>query len=119
GGVDAGVAIMREGAELFKAVGQPVGLAHRARLAEGLLRKRAVGEASDVIASALEQGRATGDLAFGAALLALRGEALAYGGEMAAAARSFSDAIELANRQGAILFALRAADGLRRLENAR
>ena len=54
-----------------------------------------------------------------AALLNLRGEALARRGESAAAARSFSDAIELANRQGATLFALRAAAGLRRLESAR
>jgi DNA-binding NtrC family response regulator/tetratricopeptide (TPR) repeat protein len=119
GDVSSGVAVLQEGADLFRAVGQRVGLAHRARLVEGLLAAHDVGGALDVIAEALQQEKETEEHAFVAALLALRGEALARRGETAAAARSFSDAIELANRQGATLFALRAAAGLRRLESAR
>jgi len=118
GDVSSGVAVMKEGADLFRAVGQRVGLAHRARLAEGLLASHAVGEALDVIADALEQRQETEEHAFVAALLTLRGEALARRGETVAAARSFGDAIELANRQGATLFAQRAATGLRRLETS-
>ena len=119
GDVSGGVAMMQEGADLFRAVGQRVGLAHRARLAEGLLAKGAVEAALDMIADALERRRDTEEHAFVAALLALRGEALAHRGETAAAAQSFNEAIEFANRQGAALFALNAAAGLRRLENPR
>src|SRR5262249_46294198 len=42
GDVSGGVAIMREGADLFRAVGQRAGLPHRARLAEGLLAASAI-----------------------------------------------------------------------------
>jgi len=119
GDLSGGVAVTQEGADLFRAVGQRVGLAHRARLAEGLLATGAVEAALDVIADALERRRHTEEHAFVAALLALRGEALAHRGETAAAAQSFNEAIELANRQGAALFALHAAAGLRRLENPR
>ena len=119
GDVSGGAALMQEGADLFRAVGQRVGLAHRARLAEGLLATGAVEAALDVVADALERRRHTEEHAFGAALLALRGEALARRGETAGAEQSFREAIELANRQGAALFALHAAAGLRRLENPR
>src|SRR5262249_3061234 len=54
GDLRAGAAMLQEGAALFRAAGQRVGLAHRARLAEGLLATGAVEAALDVIAEALE-----------------------------------------------------------------
>jgi tetratricopeptide (TPR) repeat protein len=116
GDVSDGVAQMQEGADLFLAVGQRVGLAHRARLAEGLLAAGAVDAALDVVADALERQRHTEERAFAATLLVLRGEAYMRRGEMAAAEQSFREALEFANRQGAKLFASHAAAGLRRLE---
>jgi transcriptional regulator with AAA-type ATPase domain/tetratricopeptide (TPR) repeat protein len=116
GDVSGGVAMLQEGADLFQAAGQRVGLAHRARLAEGLLAAGAVEAALDVIADALGRRRQSEEHAFAAALLTVRGQALAHRGEIAAAARSFREAIEIANRQGATLFAEHAAAGLSRLE---
>jgi len=119
GDVRGGVAMLQEGADLFRAAGQRVGLAHRARLAEGLLATGAVEAALDVIADALQRRQQTAEYAFAAALLVVRGEALARRGETDAAAQSFREAIEIANRQGATLFANHAAAGLSRLENTR
>ena len=119
GDVRVGVAMLQEGADLFRAAGQRVGLAHRARLAEGLLATGAVEAALDVIADALERRRQSGEHAFAAPLLTMRGEALARRGETPAAAQSFREAIEIADRQGATLFANHAAAGLSRLENTR
>jgi transcriptional regulator with AAA-type ATPase domain/tetratricopeptide (TPR) repeat protein len=117
GDVRGGAAMMQEGAELFRAVGQRVGLAHRGRLAEGLLATGEVEAALDVIADALEQRRQSEEHAFVAALLTLRGEALARRGERAAAVEAFEEAVDLATRQGALLFAQDAAAGLHRLES--
>jgi transcriptional regulator with AAA-type ATPase domain/tetratricopeptide (TPR) repeat protein len=114
-----GVAMMREGADLFRAAGQRVGLAHRARLAEGLLATGAVDAVLDVVAEALEQQRETEEHAFVAPLLTLRGEALAKLGESAAAAQALREALGLATRQGASLFARDAAAALHRLETPR
>jgi predicted negative regulator of RcsB-dependent stress response len=108
---------MQEGANLFRRLGQRVGLAHRARLAEGLLAQGAVDDALDVVADALEQRRHTEEHAFTAVLLTLRGQALAQRGDRRGAGESLTEAVEIANRQGASLFALRAADTLRLMEN--
>ncbi|HEU4367116.1 MAG TPA: sigma 54-interacting transcriptional regulator [Methylomirabilota bacterium] len=116
GDVGAGVALMREGAGLFRAVGQRVGLAHRARLAEGLIASGAVDEALAVIADAVDQWRQTDEHAFAAVHLRLRGEALVRHGDVDEAQRAFREAIDVASRQGAWLFALRAAIGLARLD---
>jgi tetratricopeptide (TPR) repeat protein len=116
GDLTGGVALMREGTDLFHVVGQRVGLAHRARLAEGLLAAGAVEAALDVIADALERLRQTEERAFAATLLTLRGEALGRRGDTAGAQQCFREAIEFANRQGAELFARHAAAALRRLE---
>ena len=119
GDIGAGVPMMREGADLFRAVGQRVGLAHRARLAGGLLASGDIDAALDVVADALEQRRETDEHAFVATLLSLRGAALARRDEMDAARDSLREAIEVANRQGATLFARHAAAELRRLEEMR
>ena len=119
GDVDSGAAMMQEGADLFRRAGQRVGLAHRARLAEGLLAIGAVEPALQVIADALEQRRQTEEHAFVAPLLTLRAEALVRRGETAAALSALREAVEVATRQGATLFARDAAAALRRLETRR
>src|SRR5262249_6592490 len=119
GAVGDGVATLQEGADLFRAAGQRVGLAHRARLAEGLLAAGAVEPALDVIADARDQRRKSEEHASAAALLTLRGHALSRRGETAAAVRSFHEAIEIASQQGATLFGNHATAGLSRLENTR
>jgi len=117
GEADAGAAMMQEGADLFRRAGQRVGLAHRARLAEGLLATGAVEAALNVIADALEQRRQTAEHAFVAPLLTLRAEALVRRGEAAAALDALREAVEVATGQGATLFARDAAAALRRLED--
>ncbi len=107
---------MREGAELFRSVGQRVGLAHRARLAEGLIASGAIDEALAVIADAVDQWRQTDEHAFAAVHLRLRGEAFVRHGDTDEAQRAFREAVDVASRQGAWLFALRAAIGLARLD---
>jgi predicted ATPase len=104
-----GIAAMRQGADLFRTVGQRVGLAHRAHLAEALVTVGAPGEALDVIADALTQSTDSGEHAFVAELHRVRGEALQQLGHPADAERCFREAVDLASRQGAWLFALRAA----------
>jgi DNA-binding NtrC family response regulator/tetratricopeptide (TPR) repeat protein len=119
GDVSGGAATLREGADLFRAVGQRVGLAHRARLADGLLAAGAIDAALDVVAEAMEQRRETDEHAFVAPLLCVRGEALARRGDVEGARHALRQAIELANRQGATLFARHAAAKLRPLEDGR
>jgi transcriptional regulator with AAA-type ATPase domain/tetratricopeptide (TPR) repeat protein len=119
GDVSGGVAMMQAGADLFRTVGQRVGLAHRARLAEGLLQRGSVEDALEVVADALEQRRHTQEDAFVAVLLRLRGEALARRGEDGAARECLAEAVEVARRQGAALFAARAAETLRSVEEGR
>jgi transcriptional regulator with AAA-type ATPase domain/tetratricopeptide (TPR) repeat protein len=111
-----GLAMMQEGADLFRSIGQRVGLAHRARLAEGRLAAGEVDAALAVIADALEQARETEEHAFVAVHLRLRGEALLQRGDPAGAERAFRDAVESASGRGAWLFALRAACSLACLE---
>ena len=119
GEVGSGAAMMQEGADLFRRVGQRVGLAHRARLAEGLLATGAIEGALEVIADALEQRRQTEEHAFVAPLLTLRAEGLARQGDTAAAVSALHEAVEIATSQGATLFAHDAAAALRRLEDRR
>ena len=112
GDVPGGVVMMQEGADLFRSIGQRVGLAHRARLAEGRLAAGEVDAALAVIADALEQARETEEHAFVAVHRRLRGEALLQRGDPAGAELAFREALEIASKQGAWLFALRAACSL-------
>jgi len=114
--VAAGLVMMREGADLFLSIGQRVGLAHRARLAEGLLAASDVEAALVVVADALERRRQTQEDAFVAPLLCARGDALERRGDPATARVVFREAVETAREQGAWLFALRAACHLARLD---
>ena len=110
-----GIAMMREGADLFRAVGQRVGLAHRAHLAEALIVVGDADQALGVVAEALQQSERSGEGAFAAELHRLRGEALRTLARQGEAELSFREAIDVASRQGAWLFALRATASLARL----
>jgi predicted ATPase len=110
-----GVATMLRGAELFRAVGQRVGLAHRAHLAEALALVGRLDEAASVVAEAQEQAAQTGEEAFVSELHRVHGEILLRQGEADAAAAAFTRAVEVATAQGAWLFALRGAAALARV----
>ena len=118
GAIERGLALMREGSGQYNAAGQRVGLAHRARMAEWLIGAGALDEALGVIADALEIWRQTEEYAFVSVHLRLRGEALARRGDREGALAALREALELAERQGAWLFALRAATALARLDAA-
>src|SRR5262245_45475354 len=107
-----GIALMREGADLFRAVGQRVGLAHRAHLAEALIVAGDANQALGIAVEALQQAERSGENAFAAELHRLRGEALQTLARPREAEQCFREAVDLASRQGAWLFALRAATSL-------
>jgi len=107
-----GIAAMREGADCFRSVGQRVGLAHRAHLAEALVAVGALDEALGVAADALRQSSDTAERAFVAELHRVHGEALHQLGRPADAMRCFREGLDAASGQGAWLFALRAATSL-------
>ena len=110
-----GIAAIREGADLFRSVGQRVGLAHRAHLAEALMVVGDAEQALAVVAEALQQAGHSGEGAFAAELHRLRGEALQALARERDAEICFREAADVASRQGASLFALRAATSLARL----
>jgi tetratricopeptide (TPR) repeat protein len=110
-----GVALMRQGADLFRSLGQRIGLAHRAYLAEALVAVGQLDEAASVIAEACRQAEDTGERAFESELLRVRGEIGVRRGEPDAAAAAFERAVEIAAGQDAWLFALRSAVALARV----
>jgi predicted ATPase len=112
GDVGEAVRLMREGAERFRSMGQRAGLSHRALLAEALFAAGARDAGLEVLAGALRQAAETGEGAFAAELHRLRGEELARQGRAADAEADLRQALALASRQGAWLFALRAASAL-------
>ena len=103
-----GLELMREGADLFRSVGQRVGLAHRAHLAEALLAAGRVDECLQILSDALRQSEETDERAFVAELHRVRGEALERRGDAPAAQACFREAVAIASRQGARLFERRA-----------
>jgi predicted ATPase len=113
-----GLALMREGADLFRAVGQRAGLSHRANLAEAMIGVGALDEGLEVVLEALRQAEETGEAAFVAELLRLHGEVLARRAEHRDAEACLRRALAHASAQGAWIFALRAAVGLVQLAAA-
>ncbi|MGH7353191.1 MAG: sigma 54-interacting transcriptional regulator [Candidatus Rokuibacteriota bacterium] len=107
-----GLERLREGADLFRAVGQRVGLAHRAHLGETLLAAGLLDEALGVVSDALRQSADTEERAFVAELHRIRGDALRQRSDAPAALADFREAAAVASRQGALLFELRAACAL-------
>ncbi|HXJ79214.1 MAG TPA: tetratricopeptide repeat protein, partial [Candidatus Methylomirabilis sp.] len=110
-----GLAMMQQGAELFRSAGQRAGLAHRAHLAEILIAQGRLDEGLAVVRDALEQSASTGEGAFVAERQRLRSEALRAQGRPSDAEGCLREALDTAVRQGAWLFALRAAGDLVRL----
>ena len=103
------MALTREGADLFHAVGQRAGLAHRVQLAAILLEGGALDEAQAVVDEARERAEATAEGAFRSEIERLRAEVLERRGRDAEAEATRGQALAHARRQGAWLFALRAA----------
>jgi tetratricopeptide (TPR) repeat protein len=110
-----GLALMREGASLFQDVGQRLGLAHRAHLAEAMIADRLFDEGRDIAEEALRRSVETGEGAFVAELNRLRAEAFHGLARLDEAVASAREALAVATAQGAGLFALRAASTLVRL----
>jgi DNA-binding NtrC family response regulator/tetratricopeptide (TPR) repeat protein len=114
------VALMREGADVYRAAHQRVGLRLRAQLAEGLLEIGEVDEALRIIDEGLTQADHAREGAAVPELYRVRGRALdlRIPGDPAAEA-SLQQALALARAQGAWLHALRAATELVRLGRRR
>jgi predicted ATPase len=114
-----GLDLIRQGATLFRTVGQRVGLAHRAHLAEVLLSQGSVEEGLSIVQDALGHAERTGERAFVAELQRLRGEALRRHARLQEAEKCLRGALSTAFGQEAWLFALRAASDLVRLGGER
>jgi predicted ATPase len=106
-----GLDLMREGARAFLTYHR-IGLAYRTHLAEALVRTGSVDEALDVVDSTLAHASETREHSHLADLHRLRGEALALQSHRAEAEAALLLAFDVASRQGARLFALRAAVAL-------
>ena len=112
GDAGAGFARMREGAQLYQTLNHRLGLGYRTHLAEALALSGATAEAIDIIDHAIAEGRNGGDVSHIAELLRIRGEAHTLAGRPAEARADLLEAYATASRQGAHLFALRAAMAL-------
>jgi DNA-binding NtrC family response regulator/tetratricopeptide (TPR) repeat protein len=110
-----GLVTMRQGADLFRSVGQRIGLSHRAHLGDALLSAGQLDEAEAVIAEALQEAEHTGERAFESDLRRVQGEILARRGVTDAAIAALERALEIATGQGAWLYVLRSAVALARL----
>ena len=110
-----GLGQIQQGANLFQSIGQRLGLAHRAHLAEILIAQGSLEAGLAVVADALRQSEDTGEGAFVAELHRLRADVLGRRGQSQEADGALRLALGVATRQGAWLFALRAATDLVRL----
>jgi predicted ATPase len=113
---DDGIALIQQGLGFFQMIGvrafYPYYLSF---LAEAHLARRAVDEGLATVDEALTLCRTTVDCFYEAELLRLQAELLRLGNRRDEAKASFEAALELARRQGALSFELRAATGLARL----
>jgi predicted ATPase len=106
-----GVDRMREATRSFLTFHR-IGLAHRTHLAEALVSAGLVDEALDLVENTLAQANETGDHTHLAELRRIRGEAFVRLARPTEARSAFVLAFEVASRQGARVFALRAATAL-------
>ncbi len=120
GDAKRGVALMREGADLYRATNQRIGLRYRAELAEALAQVGAGDEALTVLEEAVSHARATRESAFLSEIYRVKGEALLRRSRTDAQAEALlTQAVALASEQGAALLTLRAATSLVRLQRER
>jgi predicted ATPase len=114
-----GIREIREGLASLEQMGHALWRPHQqGLLAEACARAGQIDEALDVIAKALESAGRTGDVEHAAELHRQQGESLLQQGAPEAAAEAekcFGDAIEIARRQKAKSWELRAAMSLARL----
>jgi class 3 adenylate cyclase/predicted ATPase len=113
GAIEEGVSEIAAGldghAAIEAATYQPFGLS---LLATGLMESRQLERALEAVERAVAMAERTGERFYLAELMRLKGEILARAGSTAQAERALRDAIELARRQAAKLFELRAAVSL-------
>ncbi len=118
GDTDDGMAMVREGIDLYRRSGQSLYLPWSLRLlAQLCVEQGLVDEARAAVSEATEVVEATEQRFLEADLLRLSGELLlTEGGGSADAEALFTRAIELSRRQGAVSLERRAAIGLARLQ---
>ncbi len=120
GDTDNGMALVRDGIDLYRRSGQTLYLPWSLRLlAQLCVEQGLVPEARAAVTEALEIVETTEQRFLEADLLRLSGElVLAAGGGSADAEALFGRALELSRRQGAVSLERRAAGSLARLRDA-
>jgi DNA-binding NtrC family response regulator/tetratricopeptide (TPR) repeat protein len=113
-----GLPMMEEGDARFRAAGQRLGFAFWARLAEVLIACGRLDNARRLIDDGLTRIGETRRSAFVAEYFRLEGEIRLRYNESSEAVASLRKAVDLGCRQGAWLFALRAATALARLDSS-
>ena len=73
GDLEGGLALMREGASVYRTTGADVGIAHLAHLAEALVDTGFIEEGLGVVASALDKVERTGECAYAAEFHRIKG----------------------------------------------
>jgi tetratricopeptide (TPR) repeat protein len=115
-GAETGLALAREGLEDWRATGARLGIPiFLSLIADAALAVGRPDLARATVAEALDVAAATGEYLSLADLQRLDGEVARRAGDAAMARRHFEAALETAERQGALLFALGGALGLARL----
>lgn len=120
GEAEEGIAMIREGVDVYQRSGQPLYLPWSLRLlAQVCLAEGRLEAARAAIVEAFEVVEATGQRVLEAELHRLAGElALAEGGDRAAVEAHFDRALEVAARQGAVSLQRRATASLEQLRAA-
>jgi class 3 adenylate cyclase/predicted ATPase len=118
GSVEEGIDQMRDGLDVWRQTGSQANLPHfHTMLAEALAKKGAFDEALDLVEGSIEQVERWGDRHYEAEIRRFRGE-LKLGidaGDVETAEQAFGEAIDVAKRQAARLWELRASTSLARL----
>jgi transcriptional regulator with AAA-type ATPase domain/tetratricopeptide (TPR) repeat protein len=117
GKTEQGLELMREGARVYRATGQKLGLGHLAHLGGSLVGADRAEEALAIVAEALAWSPGSEERVYQAEFARIKGEALLRPAtpDQEAATACFEEAIELARKQGARVFELRAVTSLARL----
>ena len=117
GCVTEGIAEMRATLATYCAIGSEISRPHfLGLLAEALIKTNQLDEGNRVLSDALHLVDSTDQRYYESELLRLRGELLARGGDADQAAACFQSSIEVARKQKARSFELRAAESLARLK---
>lgn len=116
---DEGMQMLREGYALWAATGGKFHCSSWAsEAAEALLNAERRDDALEFILAGEKVQNESEEYHYRAELLRLRGRLAEFDGDSAAALQSYREAIEIAERQGAKLFSLRAATDLTRLRQS-